>query len=59
MKKKQVDHLRESLKVLLSILHGEEFKGGDLKGKRIVEWCASATPAEIIHMAEGHSLLDF
>jgi hypothetical protein len=59
MNKKQIQKLRVSLNVLLSILHGDEFKGGDLKGINISEWCKSASARDILHMAEGHSLLDF
>lgn len=59
MNKKQIEQLRISLETLLSALHGESFKGGDLKGINISEWCKSASPRDILHMAEGHSLLDF
>ena len=59
MNKKQIQKLRISLNVLLSILHGNEFKGGDLKGINIKKWCESASARDILHMAEGHSLLDF
>ena len=59
MNDQQINQLRISLNALLSILHGNEFKGGDLKGINISEWCESASVRDILHMAEGHSLLDF
>jgi hypothetical protein len=51
--------LRESLKVVLLIHHGDEFKGGSLKGINVADWCESAPKNDIFRMAESYSLLDF
>ena len=56
---KRMAKLRESLKVVLLIHHGDEFKGGSLKGINVADWCESAPKNDIFRMAESYSLLDF